>query len=45
VGDPTVKKYFDFKRKAARIVVDGHRAKARDATGYIYYPHRWEHLR
>ena len=45
VADPAVKRYYDFKRGAARIVVEGPRASARNATGYIHYPHQWEHLR
>ena len=45
VQDPRLKKYYDLKRRAARITVDGHRASGRDATGYIHYPHQWEQLR
>ncbi len=43
--DPEVKKYYDIRRRAARIVVDGHRASGRATTGYIHYPHQWEQLR
>lgn len=42
VRDPRSKKYYDHRRRAARIVVDGQRASSRDATGYIHYPHQWE---
>ena len=45
VQDPRLKKYYDLRRRAARITVDGHRASGRDATGYIHYPHQWEQLR
>jgi predicted secreted hydrolase len=45
VQDPRVKKYYDVRRQAARIVVAGQRASGRDATGYSHYPHQWEQLR
>ncbi len=45
VGDPTLKKFYDFRRGAARIIVEGHRASARNTTGYIQYPHQWERIR
>jgi lipopolysaccharide transport system ATP-binding protein len=44
-GDPILKKSYDVRRHAARLVVDGHRATARDSSGSIYYPHRWQCLR
>jgi ABC-type polysaccharide/polyol phosphate transport system ATPase subunit len=45
VLDPTLKKYYDFKRAVATLVVDGPKATAPDTTGYIYYPHQWEQLK
>jgi lipopolysaccharide transport system ATP-binding protein len=45
VGDPIIRKFYDFRRGAARIVVEGHRAAVRTAAGYIHYPHQWERLR
>jgi hypothetical protein len=45
VGDPTVKKFYDFRRAAVRIVVEGKRAAGRNVTGYIHYPHQWESIR
>ncbi|MBI2527053.1 MAG: ABC transporter ATP-binding protein [Candidatus Rokubacteria bacterium] len=45
VQDPRLKKYYDLRRRAARITIDGQRASGRDATGYIHYPHQWEQLR
>jgi ABC-type polysaccharide/polyol phosphate transport system ATPase subunit len=45
IADPKTKRYYDIKRRAARLTVDGPRAAARDSSGHIYYPHRWEHLR
>jgi lipopolysaccharide transport system ATP-binding protein len=45
IADPKTKRYYDLKRRAARLVVDGPRAAARDSSGHVYYPHRWEHLR
>jgi len=45
VSDPVVKRYYDFKRAAVRVVVDGQRSMARSTTGYINYPHQWEQQR
>jgi hypothetical protein len=45
VSDPTLRRYYDFKRGAVKLVVDGPKATAPDATGYIYYPHQWEHVK
>jgi ABC-type polysaccharide/polyol phosphate transport system ATPase subunit len=43
--DPVTKRYYDIRRRAARILVDGHRATSREASGHIHYPHQWEHIR
>jgi ABC-type polysaccharide/polyol phosphate transport system ATPase subunit len=45
VMDPITKRYYDIKRRAARLLVDGHRATSREASGHVYYPHQWEQLR
>jgi ABC-type polysaccharide/polyol phosphate transport system ATPase subunit len=45
IVDPKTRRYYDIRRRAARLVVDGPRASARDSSGYIHYPHEWEHLR
>ena len=45
VQDPKLKKYYDIRRRAARIIVDGHQASQRDASGYVHYPHQWEQVR
>ena len=45
ITDPKVKRYYDLKRRVARLVVDGPRAATRDSSGLIYFPHQWEHLR
>ncbi|HET8579226.1 MAG TPA: ABC transporter ATP-binding protein [Methylomirabilota bacterium] len=45
IADPKTKRYYDLKRRAARLVVDGPRAAARDSSGHVYYPHQWEHLK
>jgi ABC-type polysaccharide/polyol phosphate transport system ATPase subunit len=43
--DPVTKRYYDIRRRAARILVDGHRATSRESSGHIHYPHQWEQLR
>jgi lipopolysaccharide transport system ATP-binding protein len=43
--DPGTKRYYDIKRRAARILVDGERANSREASGHVYYPHQWEQLK
>jgi lipopolysaccharide transport system ATP-binding protein len=45
VMDPLTKRYYDIKRRAARLLVDGHRAASRETSGHVYYPHQWEQLR
>jgi ABC-type polysaccharide/polyol phosphate transport system ATPase subunit len=45
IMDPVTKRYYDIKRRAARLLVDGHRAASREASGHVYYPHQWEQLR
>jgi lipopolysaccharide transport system ATP-binding protein len=45
IHDPRIKRYYDIKRRAARFVVDGPRAGAKDSTGNVYYPHRCEQIR
>jgi len=43
--DPKTKRHYDLRRRALRLVVDGHRSDSRESTGYIFYPHRWEQLK
>jgi len=43
--DPVTKRYHDIRRRAARILIDGHRATSRESSGHVHYPHQWEHLR
>jgi len=43
--DPVSKRYYDIRRRAARILIDGHRAASRESSGHIHYPHQWEHIR
>jgi hypothetical protein len=43
--DPGTKRYYDIKRRAVRILVDGERASSRQASGHVYYPHQWEQLK
>jgi len=45
VSDPVLRKYYDFKRGVVKLIVDGPKAAAPDATGYIYYPHQWEQVK
>ena len=45
VRDAKTKRYLAVRRRAVRIVVDGHRAAGRDTTGAIHYPHQWETIR
>jgi lipopolysaccharide transport system ATP-binding protein len=45
IVDPVTKRYYDTRRRAARLLVDGPRAASREASGHVYYPHEWEHLR
>jgi ABC-type polysaccharide/polyol phosphate transport system ATPase subunit len=43
--DPATRRHYDLRRRTLRLVVDGPRATSREATGYVYYPHRWERLK
>ena len=45
VLDPATRRYYDLRRRALRLVVDGHRAASRESTGYVFYPHQWERLK
>ena len=44
VMDPVTKRYYEIKRRAARLLVDGKRAGCREASGHVYYPHQWEQV-
>ena len=43
--DPATKRHYDLRRRALRLVVEGHRSASRETTGYIHYPHQWERLK
>ncbi|HKX03978.1 MAG TPA: ABC transporter ATP-binding protein [Methylomirabilota bacterium] len=43
--DPGTKRYYDVKRRAVRILVDGELASSRQTSGHVYYPHQWEQLK
>jgi len=45
IADPTIKRTYGLKRRAAHLAVDGPRAVDRETTGHVFYPHRWETLR
>jgi len=45
IVEPKSKRYYDVKRRAAHLAVDGPRASGRDSSGHIYYPHQWESIR
>ena len=45
VLNPATRRYYDLRRRALRLVVDGHRAASRESTGYVFYPHQWERLK
>jgi lipopolysaccharide transport system ATP-binding protein len=45
VIDPATRRYYDLRRRALRLVVDGHRSASRETTGYVHYPHQWERLK
>lgn len=45
VSDPALRKYYDFKRGVVKLIVDGPKAAAPNATGYVYYPHQWEQVK
>jgi ABC-type polysaccharide/polyol phosphate transport system ATPase subunit len=45
IQDPATRRYYDLRRRALRLVVDGHRAASRESTGYVFYPHQWERLK
>jgi ABC-type polysaccharide/polyol phosphate transport system ATPase subunit len=42
--DPGTKRYYDIRRRAARLTVNG-RPGSRESTGYIHYPHQWERVK
>ncbi len=43
--DTATRRYYDLRRRALRLLVDGHRTASRESTGYVYYPHQWEQLK
>ena len=43
--DPGTKRYYDLRRRAARLTVNGRPAGSRESTGYIHYPHQWERVK
>jgi len=45
ITDPTLKRTYDLKRRAARLAIDGPRAADRETSGHVYYPHHWDSLR
>ncbi|PYM51901.1 MAG: ABC transporter ATP-binding protein [Candidatus Rokuibacteriota bacterium] len=45
VFDPGTKRYYDLRRRAARLTVNGRHAGSRESTGYIHYPHQWERVK
>ncbi len=45
VLDPATRRHYDLRRRALRLVVDGHRAASRESTGHVFYPHQWEQLK
>ena len=45
VADPATKRHYDLRRRALRLVVDGHRSAPTETSGYVYYPHQWEQLK
>jgi energy-coupling factor transporter ATP-binding protein EcfA2 len=45
VFDPGTKRYYDLRRRAARLTVNGQSAGSRESTGYIHYPHQWERVK
>ena len=45
VVDPATKRFYDLRRRALRLVVEGHHAASNETNGYVYYPHQWERLK
>src|SRR5437016_324955 len=45
VFDSGTKRYYDLRRRAARLTVNGRHAGSRESTGYIHYPHQWERVK
>jgi ABC-type polysaccharide/polyol phosphate transport system ATPase subunit len=45
VIDPATRRHYDLRRRALRLVVEGHRSASRETTGYVHYPHKWERLK
>ena len=43
--DPVTRRFYDLRRRALRLAVDGHRAASRESTGHVFYPHQWEQLK
>jgi len=43
--DPVTKRYYDIRRRAARLTVNGRGGVFRESTGHINYPHQWERLK
>src|SRR5712692_2667706 len=44
IAEPTTKRTYALKRRAARFAVDGPRATTGESSGHVYYPHQWENL-
>jgi len=44
IFDQETRRYYDLRRRAARLTVNGKRG-VRDSTGHIHFPHRWERVK
>jgi lipopolysaccharide transport system ATP-binding protein len=45
VLDPATKRHYALRRRALRLVVEGHHAASIETAGYICFPHQWEQLK
>jgi lipopolysaccharide transport system ATP-binding protein len=44
VRDVNIQRYYDFRKMAAVLVVEGPSIASREVSGHVNYPHKWEVL-
>ena len=44
IRDAAIERYFDIKKAAAILIVDGPSIASRELSGHIVYPHQWQTL-
>ncbi|HUO63302.1 MAG TPA: Wzt carbohydrate-binding domain-containing protein, partial [Terriglobales bacterium] len=45
VIDAATKRHYALRRRALRLVVEGHHASSGETVGHVYYPHQWGQIK